>query len=169
MIASVYVLLIATGMICCGYFADRLSRTDVTRKWTVGVGYCAIGLVSLLVAFRLDTGAGQLALLAVGAFFSAGSSGTTAAMVAGLSHQSVQASAMGTLTLANNLLGLALGPMVVGILADDLGLLGALQLAPLAYIPAALAMALGKRMHPRGLAKLDALDAATTRTVSAHH
>ncbi|KAA0016518.1 MFS transporter [Antrihabitans cavernicola] len=161
-VASVFVLLIATGMIGCGYIADRLSRNDITGKWTVGIGYCAIGFVCLMAAFRLDTGAGQLALLAIGAFFSAGSSGTTAAMVAGLTHQSVQASGMGTLTLANNLLGLALGPMVVGILADHLGLLGALQWAPLAYLPAAAAMLLGKRLHPRGLAKLQTLDAATT-------
>ena len=160
--ASAFVMLIAVGMIVCGYIADRLSRNDVTGKWTVGVGYCLIGFTSLMIAFRVDTGPIQLTLLAIGAFFSAGSSGTTAAMVAGLTHRSVQASGMGTLTLSNNLLGLALGPMVVGILADHLGLLGALGWAPLAYIPAAAAMLLGKRWHPWGLARLRALDAATT-------
>ena len=162
MVASAFVLLMAAGMIVCGFIADRLSRNDITGKWTVGVGYCVIGFTSFMIAFRVETGPTQLTLLAIGAFFCAGSSGTTAAMVAGLTHRSVQASGMGTLTLSNNLLGLALGPMVVGILADHLGLLGALQWAPVAYIPAAAAMVLGKRLHPLGLAKLRALDAATT-------
>lgn len=161
-VASAFVLLIATGMIVCGFIADRLSRNDITVKWTVGAGYCLIGFASLMIAFRVEPGTTQLALLAVGAFFSAGSSGTTAAMVASLTHRSIQASGMGTLTLSNNLLGLALGPMIIGILADRLGLLGALQWAPLAYLPAAAAMLLGKRLHPRGLAKLLALNAATT-------
>ncbi|WP_020104966.1 MFS transporter [Nocardia sp. 348MFTsu5.1] len=167
-VASAFVLLMAAGMIVCGFIADRLSRSDITGKWTVGVGYCVIGFTSLMIAFRVETGPTQLALLAIGAFFCAGSSGTTAAMVAGLTHRSVQASGMGTLTLSNNLLGLALGPMVVGILADHLGLLGALQWAPVAYIPAAAAMVLGKRLHPRGLAKLRALDAATTTRAEQH-
>ena len=84
-------------------------------------------------------------------------------MVASLTHSSVQASAMGTLTLANNLLGLALAPILVGALADRLGLLGALQLAPLVYVSAVLFMVFGKRLHPRGLAKLQALNAEPAR------
>ncbi|NED63688.1 MFS transporter, partial [Streptomyces sp. SID10244] len=105
------------------------------------------------------TGTAQLVLLGIGAFFSAGSSGPTAAMVANLTHSSVRASAMGTLTVANNLLGLALGPFVIGILADHLGLRGALQLAPFVYILAIVALVAGRRLHPLGLRKLAALGA----------
>ncbi|RZK70329.1 MAG: multidrug DMT transporter permease, partial [Rhodococcus sp. (in: high G+C Gram-positive bacteria)] len=57
----------------------------------------------------------------------------------------------------NSLLGLALGPFVIGILADHLGLLDALRLSPLAYIPAALALLLGRRLFPAGLRKLQQL------------
>ncbi|RDH09565.1 MFS transporter [Tsukamurella pulmonis] len=161
--AAIFVLLVGSGMIVCGFLADRYSRTDGTRKWAAGIAYCTIGFVALMIAFRMPTGTSQLVLLGVGAFFAAGSSGTAAAMVASLTHRSVQASAMGTLTLANNLLGLALAPILIGALADRLGLLGALQLAPLVYVPAVLFMVLGKRLHPRGLAKLQALNAEPAR------
>ena len=102
----------------------------------------------------------QLTLIGIGAFFAAGSSGPAAAMVARLTHTSIRASAMGTLTVANNLLGLALGPVVVGLLADRLGLVAALQIAPLVYLGAIAALLLGRRLYPAGLRKLEAKTAA---------
>ena len=159
--AAIFVMLVGTGMIVCGFLADVLSKSDPTRKWTVGVGYCAIAFATLMIAFRLPAGGAQLVFLGVGAFFAAGCCGTTAAMVAALSHRSVQASAMGTLTLANNLLGLALAPVLIGAIADSLGLLGALKLAPLVYLPAMAAMFLGRKLHPGGLARLQALELRT--------
>lgn len=161
--AAVFVMLVGSGMIGCGYLADRVSRTDPLRKWTVGIAFCGIACIALLAAFRLPTGPEQLILLAIGAFFSAGCSGTTAAMVASLTHKSIQASAMGTLTLANNLLGLAAAPFLIGILADHVSLSGALKIAPLIYLPAAAAMYIGRRLHPHGQAKLQALTVAVAR------
>ena len=98
----------------------------------------------------------------MGAFFSAGSAGPIAATVANLTHSSVRASAFGSLTLANSLLGLAAGPFIVGVLADKIGLAHALALAPLVYIPAIAVLLAGKRAYPAGLRKLAALTAATT-------
>lgn len=161
--AAFFVLLVGTGMIVCGVIADRVSRQDPTRKWTAGIGFCSFAFVSLMIAFQLPTGGLQLTLMAVGAFFSAGCSGTTAAMVASLTHKSVQASAMGTLTLANNLLGLAAAPFIIGVLADHMSLADALAIAPLVYLPAAAAMYIGRRLHPRGLAKLQALSTRVDR------
>ncbi|TQC41467.1 MFS transporter [Rhodococcus sp. WS4] len=155
--ASIVVLLVGSGMVVCGIITDRIGRDDITRKWTTAVAFCAIALVCLAIGFRLEAGSAQLVLIGVGAFFSAGSSGPTAAMVANLTHSSVRASAMGTLTVANNLLGLALGPFVVGILADRLGLSEALQLSPLVYVAAIVALVAGKRLYPVGLRKFTTL------------
>ncbi|CAM2772944.1 MFS transporter [Prescottella defluvii] len=152
--AALFVLLVGTGMVVCGIVTDRVSRTDPARKWMTGVVFCVIALLSLGIGFQLDTGAPQLILLGIGAFFSAGCSGPTAAMVAGLTHESVRASALGTLTIANNILGLALGPFVIGILADRLGLIESLQLAPLFYVAAIAALLVGRRVYPAGLRKL---------------
>ena len=120
------------------------------------VVFCTISLVALGIGFRLGTGAPQLILLGIGAFFSAGCSGPTAAMVAGLTHESVRSSALGTLTIANNVLGLALGPFIIGILADRMGLIESLALAPLFYVAAIAALFVGKRVYPAGLRKLAA-------------
>ncbi|GAB91772.1 MFS transporter, partial [Gordonia rhizosphera] len=162
--AALIVLLVGTGMVVCGIVTDRVGRSDITRKWLSGIVFCAISLVSLTVGFGLSTGTAQLVLIGIGAFFSAGASGPIAAMVANLTHSSVRASAMGTLTVANNLLGLALGPFVIGILADHVGLRGALQLAPLVYFVAIVAMFAGKSLHPLGLRKLAAVGVVPAET-----
>ncbi|TQM32473.1 MFS transporter [Nocardia bhagyanarayanae] len=161
-IASVFVLLVGAGMVSCGMITDRVGRADMSRKWSAAIVFCTISLFCLAVGFSLGTGPAQLLLIGVGAFFSGGSSGPTAAMVANLTHASVRASAFGTLTLANSLLGLALGPFVVGVLADHLGLATALRLAPLAYLGAIAALLLGKRVYPAGLRRLAAVDSTAS-------
>ncbi|MFE3381808.1 MFS transporter [Streptomyces anulatus] len=168
-IAAVFVLLVGSGMVICGIITDRIGRADPSQKWTGAVVFCVISLVCLSAGFRLEPGMPSLVLIGCGAFFAAGSSGPTAAMVANLTHPSVRASAMGSLTLANSLLGLALGPFVVGILADHLGLLGALQLAPLVYLAAIAALVLGKRLHPAGERRLAALTDSTPSASPTNH
>jgi MFS family permease len=154
LVAAVFVSLIGIGMIVCGVITDRLSRQRPTRKWTTAVAYSLLAAVLLIVAFHLRSGGLQLVLLGAGAFFSAGASGPAAAMVANLTHPSLRATGFGSLALVNSLLGMALGPLVVGVLADRLGLLTALRLAPLAYIGAAIALLIGKRCYPAGLSRL---------------
>lgn len=159
--AAIFVLLIGAGMIVCGIITDRAARTNPTRKWSTAILFCLVSVTLLGIGFRLDVGTTQLVLIGVGAFFSAGSAGPIAATVANLTHSSVRASAFGSLTLANSLLGLAAGPFVVGILADKIGLAHALALAPLVYIPAIAVLLAGKRAYPAGLRKLAALTATT--------
>ncbi|MEV6360812.1 MFS transporter [Nocardia asteroides] len=158
-LAAIIVTLVGSGMVICGVITDRLGRAEMARKWTTAIVFCLISLISLGLGFAMDTGAPQLVLLGIGAFFSGGSAGPTVAMVANLTHPSVRASAFGTLTLANSLLGLALGPFVVGVLADDLGLRDALRLTPLVSVFAVLALLLGRRVYPLGLRKLAAVHA----------
>lgn len=165
MVASIFVLLIGTGMVVCGMITDRVSRTNPSAKWTSAIAFCLVSLVSLGIGFQLAPGSAQLTLIGIGAFFAAGSSGPTAAMVARLTHESVRASALGTLTVANNVLGLATGPFVVGILADRLGLLAALQLTPLVYALAIVALIFGKRWYASGVERLHRRSAAA----SDHH
>ncbi|WP_342659831.1 Sialic acid transporter NanT [Rhodococcus ruber] len=161
--AAVFVLLIGAGMIVCGIVADRAARIDPARKWTVAIAISLAAGVLLIVGFQLPVGTAQLVLLGLGAFFSAGSTGAVTAMVANLTHPTVRASAFGTTTLANSLLGLAAGPFVVGILADKISLANALQLAPLVYLGAVVALLVGKRVYPAGVRKLATVSAASTQ------
>jgi MFS family permease len=126
------------------------------RKWTSAIVYSLVSLVCLGVGFALAPGAAQLLLLAVGVFFAAGTTGPAGAMVSNLTHESIRATAFGVLTLANSLLGLAAGPLVTGILADRLGLVGAMQLVPLAAVGALVALVLGRRAYPASLARVNA-------------
>jgi MFS family permease len=140
-------------MIGAGVVSDRVGRAAPARKWTVAVT-CSLGSMVLLVgAFHLPTGAGQLALLAVGALLSSGTAGPASAMVANLTPAAISATAFATLTLANSLLGLAPGPAVTGLLADRLGLSDALQVLPLVSIAATVAFLVGRRYDEAHLAR----------------
>jgi predicted MFS family arabinose efflux permease len=153
-IAAIAILLMGVGMIVCGAVTDRLSRQLAVRKWTTALGYSAASLVLLGIGFSLAPGGAQLVLLGVGVFFAAATAGPAGAMVANLTAESIRATALGTLTLANNLLGLAAGPLVVGILADRLGLVDAMRIVPLVSIGALVALALGRRAYPASLARV---------------
>lgn len=141
-----FLLVLAVGSTFCGFVVDRLSKGRPSRRAAIaafnGVLVCALSAS----AFALPTGQQQLALIAVLMFFVAGANGPAAALVADLTPAGSHASAMAVLTLANNLLGIAVGPLAVGALADRIGLQGALQAAAGAALLAALTFAVAARL-----------------------
>jgi len=150
-LAAIAILVMGVGMIVCGVVTDRLSRLVPIRKWTTAIAYSAGSLVFLGVGFALPPGGAQLLLLAVGVFFAAGTSGPTGAMVVNLTAEPIRATALGTLTLANNMLGLAAGPFVVGLLADSVGLVTAMRFVPIAALAAAAILYVGRLVYPVSL------------------
>ena len=154
--AAIAILFMGVGMIVCGAVTDRLSRTHAVRKWTAAIVYSAASLVFLGVGFALQPGGAQLLLMAAGVFFAAGTSGPAGAMVSNLTCESIRATALGTLTLANNLLGLAAGPLVTGILADRFGLAGAMRIVPLIGVAVLVALVVGRRSYPASLERVRA-------------
>src|SRR3954465_12654160 len=154
-VAALAILLMGVGMIVCGAVTDKLARTAAIRKWTTAIGYSLLSLICLGIGFSLHPGGAQLLLLAVGIFFPARTSGPAGAMVATRPRGSIRSTAFGTLTLANNLLGLAAGPLVTGILADKFGLVGAMKIVPLVGVGALIALAIGRRYYPASLAKMN--------------
>lgn len=153
--AAMFILIIGVGMIYCGAFTDRIARRVPVRKWTSAIVYATCSLVFLGSAFALHPGVAQILLLGVGAFFAAGTAGPAGAMVANLTDESIRATALGTLTLANNLLGLAAGPFLVGVLADRFGLAHAMKFVPLASIPVIIALLIGRHLYPSSLRKVN--------------
>lgn len=150
-VAAIAILLMGIGMVVCGVVTDRLSRLVPIRKWTTAIAYSTASLVFLGLGFSLPPGGAQLLLLAVGVFFAAGTSGPAGAMVANLTAEPIRATALGTLTLANNLLGLAAGPFVVGLLADSVGLVTAMRFVPLAALAALAFLFVGRLVYPMSL------------------
>jgi MFS family permease len=145
--AALFVLVTGVGMVVCGNLADRFSKHAGERKWTIAVTYCVICFTLLTLGLRMPVGTAQLVLIGAGMFFCAGAAGPSGAMVANLTPPAIHASAFATLTLANNLLGLAPAAVLTGVVADRIGLLGALQLVPFAPLVAAVVFLIGRRNY----------------------
>ncbi|MBB6096323.1 MFS family permease [Povalibacter uvarum] len=145
LVAAVFVLASATGMALCGNLSDRIGRDSPTTKFGLAIAYCLTCFLVLTIAFQLPPGLPQLVLIGLGMFVGAGTVGPSGAMVANLTPAPIHGTAFATLSLANNLLGLAPGPIVVGALADVYGLTTALQLVPLVCLASALLFARAAR------------------------
>ncbi|WP_250455399.1 MFS transporter [Caballeronia sp. ATUFL_M2_KS44] len=163
MSAALFVLITGVGMVVCGMLADRLGKHVRERKWSTAIAFCLACYVLLAIGFHMPAGPLQLLLIGAGMFFSAGASGPSGAMVANLTPPSIHSSAFATLTLANNLLGLAPAAFLTGVLADRIGLAGALQLVPFAPLLAAFAFFIGRRNYTGDLNRLDALRQQSAR------
>jgi sugar phosphate permease len=152
--AALVVLASAAGMILCGMFSDRMARDKPSRKGTLGAAYCFGSALLLGFAFVLPHGPAQLALICLGMFLVAGATGPAGAIVADLTPAAIHGTAFATLTLANNLLGLAPGPFVTGALADHFGLAGAFQVLPVVSLASALVYLFVRRHYAGDAARL---------------
>ena len=141
------VLVAGIGMIACGMLSDRMCRNAPERKFGLAIAYGLASCVLLSLAFALPHGTPQLVMIGLGMFLAAGTSGPAGAMVANLTPLPIHGTAFAMLTLVNNLLGLAAGPLVTGLLADALGLATAFQLVPLISLAAAAVFYFAKRHY----------------------
>ncbi|WP_236585264.1 MFS transporter [Dyella sp. EPa41] len=154
--AAMFVLIGAIGMVICGVATDRICRHSPPRKLAMAMAYCLTTALVLGIAFQLQPGVAQLAVIGMGMFLAAGTSGPAGAMVANLTPTPIHATAFATLTLANNLLGLAPGPLLTGILADQVGLMDAFKLVPFMALFAAFAFWIGRRHYAQDIARVQA-------------
>jgi len=129
--AAGLLLVSAIGMISCSMLADRLSRRNAANKLRIASIYAVLACALLVIAFMQPPGPAQIILLGVGMFVSGGIAGPAAATIVKVTDARIRATALGFVTVCNQLLGLAPGPFVTGLVADHLGLKQALGLAPL--------------------------------------
>jgi MFS family permease len=146
-VAAMIVLVAGLGMIGCGIVSDRLCRNGPARKFSLAIAYSLGSCVLLSLAFALPHGTPQLVMIGLGMFLAAGTSGPAGAMVANLTPLPIHGTAFAMLTLVNNLLGLAAGPLVTGVLADAMGLANAFQVVPLISVAAAAVFYFAKRHY----------------------
>lgn len=152
--AALFLILCGTGMIACGWLSDRVARDRPERKIALASTFSLVAAISLGAATFLPPGMAQLLLLGIAMFFVAATTGPAGAMVANLTPLAVHGTAFATLTLANNILGLAPGPIITGRLADSIGLVGALQMLPIPCLAAAAIFALMRRTYLDDLRRL---------------
>jgi MFS family permease len=152
--AALIVLCSGVGMILCGMLSDRLCRHSPERKVSLAIAFCLGSCLLLSAAFALQAGPVQLLLICLGMLIATGTTGPSGAMVANLTHYSVHGTAFATLTLANNLLGLAPGPFITGRVSDLIGLHAAFQLVPLVSLAAAAVFFYAKCHYHKDIARL---------------
>jgi len=152
--AAIIVLCSGAGMILCGMLSDRLCRHSPERKVSLAIGFCLGSCLLLSAAFALQAGPVQLLLICLGMLIATGTTGPAGAMVANLTHYSVHGTAFATLTLANNMLGLAPGPFITGRVSDLIGLHAAFQLVPLVSLAAAAVFFYAKCHYHKDIARL---------------
>ncbi|KAB0500284.1 MFS transporter [Pseudomonas vancouverensis] len=153
--AAIIVLCSGAGMILCGMLSDRLCRNSPERKVALAIGFCLGSCLLLSAAFALQAGPVQLLLICLGMLIATGTTGPAGAMVANLTHYSVHGTAFATLTLANNMLGLAPGPFITGRVSDLIGLHAAFQLVPLVGLAAAAVFFYAKCHYHKDIARLN--------------
>jgi MFS family permease len=147
--AAVVVLVAGIGIILCGWGVDRLGQRDIRNRLRAPALFAITTCVLLVLAFALQPGPVQFALILAGVFFAGGQVGAAPTVIADVTHPGLRATAMATLVLSHNLIGFAPGPIIVGSLSDAYGLRFALNVAPLVCLGAATFFLLASRHYQR--------------------
>lgn len=132
--AALVVLIGAAGSLVWGMVVDRVGTRRSRRRLHVMAGMCVLTMLVLGATFAatasdLPNGA-QFMLIALGGFLMTCTVGPAAAIVLDVTHPGLRATGAAVLSLSQNLLGLAAGPAIVGVLSDEFGLDSALTLIP---------------------------------------
>jgi predicted MFS family arabinose efflux permease len=146
--AALVVLVGALGSFVWGIVVDRLSIQRARNKLPALAVLCLITVCVLMAAFAAtQPGAGQFQLILLGGFFMTATVGVASGLVIDVIHPGVRSTGSAVLSLFQNLLGLAIGPFLVGALSDQWGLQVALAIVPLFSILAALFFMIAARSY----------------------
>ena len=148
-------VVLASGVAALGWSlgADRLSvRSPRARLHVPAAAAIATALLMTAAFGLLPPGTAQFAFIVAGAIAMTGTIGPVAAVVVDVIHPGLRATAAAVLSLTQNLLGLALGPLVTGLVSDAYGLPAALAVAPVFCIAAACVLLFAARTYEADLA-----------------
>jgi predicted MFS family arabinose efflux permease len=160
--AAGVILAMGFGMVAGGFIADRVGRFQPHRRLMAAAAYALVTWALLVTAFVMSPGPGQLALLMLGALSAAAHSGVSGAFIVAATHPAPRATALATLVLFNNLLGIAPGAFAVGWLAEATGLTAALTIASAVGLLAALCFWIAARSERTERLSNTRIDAATS-------
>jgi predicted MFS family arabinose efflux permease len=151
--AGLVVLAGGIGAVIWSLVADRLAvRTPRARLLVPAVVAVATTMLLCPALLLMAPGPGQFALLVAGGLVMAGTIGPVAAVVVDVTHPGLRATATAVLSLTQNLIGLAGGPLLTGVLSDRYGLQTAMGTAPLFCLGAAALFLLAARTYEADLA-----------------
>lgn len=163
------VLLIASlGVVAFGYIGDKVTKGMPRRRLVLMAFFSLCSALAFGAAFALPVSGLQVGVLFFGAFFMAAFLGPCYAVIHDLVHPGMTGMAIGIFVLINNVLGMALGPLIGGMLADRFELSTALLIvsavplisaaaffvASFRYDKAVMALDGGQAHVPRGATKI---------------
>ena len=153
--AAFIILVGAIGVVCGSIAADRLSSYTSRARLYVPAAVALASFAIFSVAFAaLQPGKLQLALIVTGAMIMAGSIGPLAAVVIDVTIPRFHATSASLLAVTQNLFGLTLGPLVVGLLSDRYGLPFALSVVPICTLVAAVIFFIAARGYDADVRKV---------------
>ncbi|MDN3922941.1 MFS transporter [Roseateles violae] len=136
--AALVVLAGAIGGFVWGLVVDRMSKNRARFRLLTVAALCLVSMTIFLFAFAGSlAGSAQFALIVLGGFAMTCTVGPISAVVVDVIHPAVRSTGAAVLSLAQNLLGLAVGPVLTGWLSDQWGLSQALAVVPLFGLAAA--------------------------------
>jgi predicted MFS family arabinose efflux permease len=154
--AALIVLVGAAGSMVWGVLIDRMSAgRSRTRLFWMAV-LCVLTMLVLMPTFGADPQPhGQFMLIAVGGFMMTCTVGPAAAIVIDVTHPGLRSTGAAVLSLFQNLLGLAAGPVIAGALSDAMGLEAALAVIPLFGALAAVCFLVASRSYEADRGRVD--------------
>ncbi|HEY1092934.1 MAG TPA: MFS transporter [Burkholderiaceae bacterium] len=146
--AALVVLAGAVGSFAWGSLVDRLALGRTRMRLLIVSGLCLLSMLIFLLAFGLMAASpAQFGLILAGGFVMACTVGPISAVVFDVIHPAMRSTGAAVLSLAQNLLGLAIGPFLTGWLSDLWGLQTALTFVPLFSLLAAAAFLRATRSY----------------------
>jgi MFS family permease len=120
----------------------------------VSVLCVATSVVFMLAFSGIYAGDAQFKLIVLGGFFMNSLIGVVTGIVMDVTHPSMRATGAALLAVILNLLGLAVGPFLTGVLSDQWGLQQALAVVPLFSVLAAVLFVIAMRSYDADVARV---------------
>jgi predicted MFS family arabinose efflux permease len=139
LLAAFVIISSGFGCLVMAWISDRLAGTQNMLRLALSSSTSLLTAALLASAFSLDAGRLQYFMLLAGAFVMLGHLGPILAAVTSLSAASQRTTAFAILVTAQNMVGLATGPLLAGWLSDRIGLADAMQLICATGVAAAIA------------------------------
>src|SRR5574337_965514 len=152
---ALVILIAALAVVLWGIVVDRLARRKPRNKLPLLSVLCVATAVIFMVAFGGPfTGDAQFKLIELGGFFMTAIMGVIVGIAMDVIHPGMRSTGAAVLSLFLNLLGLAVGPFLAGVLSDQWGLQQALAFIPLFSVLAAALFIVAMRSYDADVAQI---------------
>jgi len=165
--AGLIVLAGVPGAVAFGLLADRLTRRFASARHHLAAAAGLLTAFFTFTAFGIAEGDRvRMSLLVLGAATMPAILGPVTAAMLEVVSPFARATAAGVLAAMQNLFGLALGPIMIGMLSDRFGLASAMSVVPLFSAAAGLFFIAAARAYPRDRARVESGDPLATLRLS---